>query len=54
MDSSEQTPKDALPVDTIWPVTNDRLLALITCGGDFDRSVRHYRDNIVVYTTLNA
>lgn len=55
VDSSEQTPKDALPVDTIWPVTNDRLLTLITCGGDFDRSVRHYRDNIVVYTTpLNA
>lgn len=52
VDSSEQTPKDELPVDTIWPTTNDRLLTLITCGGEFDRSVRHYRDNIIVYTTL--
>jgi LPXTG-site transpeptidase (sortase) family protein len=52
VDSSEQTPKDELPVDTIWPTTNDRLLTLVTCGGEFDRSVRHYRDNLIVYTTL--
>jgi sortase (surface protein transpeptidase) len=49
---SEQTDKDELPGDRIWPVTSERLLALITCGGDFDRSVRSYRDNIVVYTEL--
>jgi sortase family protein len=23
-------------------------LSLLTCGGDFDRAVRHYRDNVVV------
>lgn len=50
--SRVQTPKDTLPVEDIWPLTNDRLLTLITCGGDFDRSVGHYRDNVVVYTTL--
>lgn len=49
--SSAQTPKDELPVADIWPLTNDRLLTLITCGGDFDRSVGHYRDNVIVYTT---
>lgn len=49
--SSDQTPKDALPVEDIWPLTNDRLLTLITCGGEFDRSVGHYRDNVIVYTT---
>lgn len=49
--SSVQTPKDALPVEDIWPLTNERLLTLITCGGDFDRSVGHYRDNVIVYTT---
>jgi hypothetical protein len=48
--SSERIPKDDLPGDRIWPVTNDRLLTLITCGGEFDRSVRHYRDNVIVYT----
>jgi hypothetical protein len=47
---SERLPKDDLPADRIWPVTNDRLLTLITCGGDFDRQTRHYRDNIIVYT----
>jgi sortase (surface protein transpeptidase) len=47
--SSERTPKDELPADRIWPVTADRLLTLITCGGEFDRDVRHYRDNIIVY-----
>jgi hypothetical protein len=26
-------------------------LRLITCGGSFDRSIGHYRDNIVVYLT---
>lgn len=50
VESSERTPKDELPGDRIWPVTADRLLTLITCGGEFDRNVRHYRDNIVVYS----
>jgi sortase (surface protein transpeptidase) len=49
--SSEQTPKDELPVEAIWPTTSERLLALITCGGQFDRDVRHYRDNLIVYAT---
>jgi len=48
---SERTPKEALPVTSIWPLTDDRLLALITCGGTFDRDARSYRDNVVVYTT---
>ena len=48
---SEQTPKDDLPVDSLWPVTTDRLLALVTCGGQFDRSTRHYRDNVIVYAS---
>lgn len=52
VNSNEQTPKDELPVDTIWPTTNDRLLTLITCGGEFDRTVRHYEDNLIVYATL--
>lgn len=50
-DSSELTPKDELPVAAIWPTTNDRMLTLITCGGQFDRSERQYRDNLIVYTS---
>jgi sortase (surface protein transpeptidase) len=51
MTSSEQTPKDRLPVDSIWPTTEERLLTLITCGGEFHRSVRHYLDNVIVYAS---
>lgn len=49
--SSTQAPKDALPIDDIWPLTDQRMLTLVTCGGTFDRSSGHYRDNIIVYTT---
>lgn len=51
VDSSEQTPKDDLPVDTIWPATSERLLTLVTCGGQFDRATGHYRDNVIVYAS---
>jgi hypothetical protein len=25
---------------------------LITCGGEFDDSTQHYRDNVIVYARL--
>jgi sortase (surface protein transpeptidase) len=45
----EQTPKDALPVERIWSDDEGAVLRLITCGGDFDHSSGHYRDNVIVY-----
>lgn len=45
----EQVPKDALPVERIWDATTEPVLRLITCGGSFDRSTRHYRDNVIAY-----
>jgi Sortase domain len=45
----ERHPKTALPVQRIWDHTRQPVLRLITCGGSFDRSTGHYRDNIVVY-----
>jgi hypothetical protein len=44
-----QYPKLMLPSDRIWTRTGDETLVLITCGGDFNRSIRRYADNIVVY-----
>lgn len=41
--------KDGLPADRIWTTTGDEVLVLITCGGDFNPSIRRYRHNIVVY-----
>jgi len=43
-------PKDALPTD-LFTRTGPARLALITCGGPFNTTTRHYRDNIVLYAT---
>lgn len=43
-----QVAKDELPTQELFRVTGTPTLTLITCGGSFDRSVRHYEDNIVV------
>jgi sortase (surface protein transpeptidase) len=45
----EQVDKDALPAEQIWSASDKPLLRLITCGGAFDRSTRHYLDNVIVY-----
>jgi hypothetical protein len=42
-------PKKAFPTEEVYGPTPDRQLRLITCGGVFDRSLRSYRDNLVVY-----
>ncbi len=42
-------PKSTFPTEQVYGPTPDRQLRLITCGGVFDRSLRSYRDNLVVY-----
>ncbi|WP_240669684.1 class F sortase [Actinoplanes solisilvae] len=42
-------PKAEFPTEEVYGPTPDRQLRLITCGGVFDRSLRSYRDNLVVY-----
>jgi len=44
-------PKTALPAN-LFTQTGPARLALITCGGSFDVTHRHYSDNIVIYATL--
>jgi hypothetical protein len=41
-------PKKAFPTDQVYGPTPDRQLRLITCGGVFDRTLRSYKDNLVV------
>jgi hypothetical protein len=48
----EQVPKDDFPTQRVYGPTDGAELRLITCGGQFDRSSRHYTDNIVVYAEL--
>jgi len=45
----ERRPKTALPTRRIWIRTRRPVLRLITCGGGFDHSTGHYRDNVIVY-----
>jgi len=48
----EQHPKSAFPTDAVYGTTSDAQLRLVTCGGDFDRSIRSYDDNIIVFARL--
>lgn len=52
VDRLEQHPKDDFPTDAVYGPTSDVQLRLVTCGGEFDRSVRSYDDNIVVFASL--
>ncbi len=45
----ERHAKDAFPTDEVYGPTPDAQLRLVTCGGDFDRAARSYRDNVVVF-----
>lgn len=42
--------KDELPIADIFTRFGDTRMVLITCGGAFDNTSRHYEDNVVVYT----
>jgi hypothetical protein len=47
----EAVPKDAFPTRRVYGKTRLPTLRLVTCGGSFDASVGHYRDNVIVYAT---
>ena len=51
VDRVRQIPKVDLPTGDIFRRDGDARLALITCGGAFDASSRHYLDNLVVLAT---
>lgn len=40
-------PKSELPVDDIFARDGEHAVLIITCGGPFDSSTGHYRDNVV-------
>lgn len=44
-----QYDKQELPDQRVFAKTGDPVLTLITCGGDFNRSLRSYDDNVVAY-----
>lgn len=44
-----QYDKQELPTDRVFAKDGDPVLTLITCGGDFNRSLNSYEDNVVAY-----
>ena len=48
----QQVAKDAFPTEDVYGPVAGPELRLITCGGAFDSSTRHYVDNVVVYARL--
>jgi sortase (surface protein transpeptidase) len=48
----EQHAKDAFPTDAVYFPTLRPTLRLVTCGGAFDPSIGHYRDNVIVFAHL--
>jgi LPXTG-site transpeptidase (sortase) family protein len=54
IDRVGQYPKDDFPTHQVYDETPKPTLRLITCGGTFDDSIGHYRDNIVAYATRKA
>ncbi len=49
---SERVSKEAFPTQRVYGDTAGPELRLITCGGVFDRSSGHYRDNVIVYANV--
>ncbi len=52
VEAIEQQPKESLARSRMWRWEQRRMLALITCGGEFDRRNRTYRDNVIAYAAL--
>ncbi len=51
VDRVRQVSKDAFPTAEVYGPAFGRQLRLITCGGTFDRTKGHYRDNVIVFLT---
>lgn len=48
VDRVRRIAKEELPVDELFARDGAPVLTLVTCGGDFDREARSYRENVVV------
>jgi Sortase domain len=49
----EEYPKARFPTADVYYPTLTPMLRLVTCGGAFDRKLRHYVDNVIVFATIS-
>ncbi len=54
VDSVKSYPKTAFPTELVYGPNDRPGLRVVTCGGQFDETVRSYPDNIVVFATLTT
>lgn len=52
VDSAETFAKDDFPSERVYADTPRAEVRLITCAGDYDRTVKDYKDNLVVFAHL--
>jgi sortase (surface protein transpeptidase) len=51
VERTEQVSKDEFPTFAVFGATQQDVLRLVTCAGEFDRGERSYTDNFVVHAT---
>jgi hypothetical protein len=51
---TEQYDKQRFPTDDVYYPTLTSALRLVTCGGEFDYTTRHYRSNIIVFANIKT
>ncbi|MFE7382849.1 class F sortase [Streptomyces zhihengii] len=54
VDSVENFSKASFPNDRVYADTPDAQLRLITCGGEYDRKAKDYKENVVVFAHLDS
>ncbi|MFH9864196.1 class F sortase [Streptomyces sp. NPDC017202] len=52
VDSVEKFDKDHFPSQRVYGDTPDAQVRLITCAGDYDRTIKDYTENLVVFAHL--
>ncbi|MEU6540031.1 class F sortase [Streptomyces sp. NPDC047000] len=52
VDDTETFAKDRFPSERVYGDTGRAEVRLITCAGDYDRTARDYKDNLVVFAHL--
>ncbi|MFF5181512.1 class F sortase [Micromonospora sp. NPDC000316] len=52
VDSVKSYPKTSFPTELVYGPSDRPGLRVVTCGGQFDETVRSYPDNVVAFATL--
>jgi sortase (surface protein transpeptidase) len=54
VDGVQSFPKDEFPAELVYGPSDRPSLRVVTCGGAYDKKTRNYRDNVIVFATLDT